>query len=59
MKPSINKAQVIKQSIDSKKNEIIHLLRVFVQAESTQGNERGAQSLVIETLQQMGLEVDV
>ncbi|ERN53721.1 peptidase [Alkalihalophilus marmarensis] len=59
MKSSVNKAQVIKQSIDSKKNEIIHLLRVFVQAESTQGNERGAQSLVIETLQQMGLEVDV
>ncbi|WP_439108452.1 peptidase [Alkalihalophilus lindianensis] len=49
----------IQASIHSKKNEIIQLLRSFVQAESTQGNERYAQTLVIETLQEMGLDVDV
>jgi acetylornithine deacetylase len=36
-----------------------HLLQKLVQAKSTQGNEAGAQKIVIDTLTEMGLNIDI
>lgn len=35
------------------------LLQKLVQADSTQGNEKGAQEIVVEALHEMGLQVDI
>jgi len=43
----------------SNRDNGIKLLQKLVQADSTQGNERKAQEIVAETLQQIGLEVDI
>ncbi len=45
--------------LDGHREEGIKLLQRIIQAPSTQGSEKAAQDIVIETLQNMGLEVDV
>ncbi|MDF1509287.1 peptidase [Robertmurraya sp. DFI.2.37] len=49
----------LKQWLTENQERGIKLLQQFVQAKSTQGNEKGVQQLVREELQRMGLEVDV
>lgn len=49
----------LKQWLTDNQERGIKLLQQFVQAKSTQGNEKGVQQLVREELQRMGLEVDV
>lgn len=49
----------VKQWLKENKDRGIQLLQQFVQARSTQGNEKTVQELVIKELEQMGLEVDV
>lgn len=49
----------LKQWLIENQERGIKLLQQFVQAKSTQGNEKGVQQLVREELQRMGLEVDV
>ncbi|MFD1019836.1 peptidase [Thalassobacillus hwangdonensis] len=49
----------IHEWLETNKSDGIDLLQRLVQADSTQGNEAQAQKLVIETLKDMGLEIDV
>ena len=49
----------IYQWLAKKRDHGVQLLQRFVQAASTQGNEQDAQQIVIETLNEMGLAVDV
>lgn len=51
--------QQIRQWLFENKSDGIKLLQQLVQADSTQGNEQTAQDIVIATLQNIGLEVDV
>ncbi|WP_070119624.1 peptidase [Bacillus marinisedimentorum] len=45
--------------LEAHREEGITLLQQMIQAPSTQGNEKAAQEIVVETLENMGLEVDV
>lgn len=49
----------IKKWLDDNKERGIQLLQEFVQARSTQGNEKNVQELVANELTRMGLEVDM
>jgi acetylornithine deacetylase len=49
----------INQWLASNREDGIHLLQKLVQADSTQGNEKQAQSIVAETLRKIGLKVDI
>lgn len=51
--------EAIKKILAEKRTYGTKLLQTFVQARSTQGNEREVQELVVQELQSMGLEVDV
>lgn len=56
---SIAVKEEIKQWLLDNKDRGINLLQQFVQARSTQGNEKGVQELVAKELDRMGLEIDV
>lgn len=49
----------IKKWLDDNREQGIQLLQEFVQARSTQGNEKDVQELVMRELTRMGLEIDV
>ncbi|RSK23926.1 peptidase [Bacillus sp. HMF5848] len=49
----------IKEWLAANRNYGITLLQRLVQANSTQGNEKPAQQIVIDTLQQLNLQIDV
>lgn len=51
--------QKVSAYIDAHQQEAADLLSKMVQQASTQGNEQGAQAVVIEKLKNLGLEVDV
>ncbi|PKF89583.1 acetylornithine deacetylase [Bacillus sp. BA3] len=54
--PDIKKR--INQWIEDHREEGTNLLQKMVQAPSTQGNEAGAQAIVAQKLQEMGLQID-
>jgi len=54
--PDIQKR--INQWIKDHREEGTNLLQKMVQAPSTQGNEAGAQAIVAQKLQEMGLQID-
>lgn len=54
--PDIQKR--INQWIEDHREEGTNLLQKMVQAPSTQGNEAGAQAIVAQKLQEMGLQID-
>ncbi|MFC0472321.1 peptidase [Halalkalibacter kiskunsagensis] len=50
---------LIKKWLHANKKSGIHLLQELVRAKSTQGNEAACQNIIIRTLTNMGLQVDV
>lgn len=49
----------IHEWLKNNRDQGVHLLVELVKADSTQGNEKAAQKIVIETLHDLGLDVDV
>lgn len=55
----IGRITAVKHWLEEHREHGTELLQRFVQARSTQGNEKGVQALVANELSRMGLEVDV